>query len=26
MVINDPEATALLKGTYRAPFLVPEKV
>ena len=26
MVINDPEATALLKGTYRAPFIVPEKV
>lgn len=26
MVINDPEATALLKGTYRAPFVVPEKV
>jgi hypothetical protein len=26
MVINDPEATALLKGTYRAPFIVPENV
>ena len=25
-VINDHEATALLKGTYRAPFVVPEKV
>jgi predicted dehydrogenase len=25
-VINDSEATALLKGTYRAPFIVPEQV
>ncbi len=26
VVVSDPEATALLKGTYRAPFIVPEKV
>jgi hypothetical protein len=26
VVINDPEATEMLKGTYRAPFIVPEKV
>jgi predicted dehydrogenase len=25
-VVNDPEAATLLKGTYRAPFTVPEKV
>ncbi len=25
-VLNDSEATELLKGTYRAPFIVPEKV
>lgn len=25
-VINDEEATTMLKGTYRAPFIVPEKV
>jgi predicted dehydrogenase len=25
-VIDDPEATALLRGTYRAPFVVPENV
>lgn len=25
-VINDSEATELLKGTYRAPYVVPEKV
>ena len=25
-VVNDEEATALLKGTYRAPFIVPEQV
>ncbi len=25
-VVNDPEATRLLKGTYRAPYIVPEKV
>jgi predicted dehydrogenase len=25
-VLNDPEATTLLKGTYRAPFIVPEQV
>jgi predicted dehydrogenase len=25
-VINDSEATELLKGTYRAPFIVPEQV
>jgi predicted dehydrogenase len=25
-VIGDPEATELLKGTYRAPFVVPEEV
>ncbi len=25
-VVNDSEATALLKGTYRAPYIVPEKV
>ena len=25
-VVNDSEATELLKGTYRAPFVVPEKV
>ena len=25
-VVNDAEATELLKGTYRAPFIVPEKV
>ncbi len=25
-VINDAEATRLLKGTYRAPYIVPEKV
>ncbi len=25
-VVNDPEATKLLKGTYRAPFVVPEQV
>ena len=25
-VINDPEATEMLKGTYRAPYTVPEKV
>jgi predicted dehydrogenase len=25
-VLHDPEATVLLKGTYRAPFIVPEKV
>ncbi|MGH9582628.1 MAG: gfo/Idh/MocA family oxidoreductase, partial [Bryobacteraceae bacterium] len=25
-VVNDPEAEALLKGTYRAPFVVPEHV
>lgn len=25
-VINDHEATELLKGTYRAPFIVPERV
>jgi hypothetical protein len=25
-VIGDSEATELLKGTYRAPFIVPEKV
>ena len=26
MVVDDAEATALLKGTYRAPFVVPESV
>jgi hypothetical protein len=26
MVVGDSEATALLKGTYRAPFVVPEHV
>jgi len=25
-VVNDAEATAMLKGTYRAPYIVPEKV
>jgi len=25
-VLNDPEATRMLKGTYRAPFTVPERV
>ncbi len=25
-VVNDSEATVLLKGTYRAPYIVPEKV
>ena len=25
-VVKDPQAMALLKGTYRSPFLVPEKV
>lgn len=25
-VIGDPEATRLLKGTYRAPYIVPERV
>ena len=25
-VINDPEATQLLKGTYRTPYVVPEQV
>jgi hypothetical protein len=25
-VVNDKEATAMLKGTYRAPYIVPEKV
>ncbi len=25
-VVDDPEATAMLKGTYRAPFVVPENV
>jgi hypothetical protein len=25
-VINDAEATALLRGTYRAPYVVPEQV
>jgi predicted dehydrogenase len=25
-VLNDPEATTLLKGTYRAPYVVPEQV
>jgi predicted dehydrogenase len=26
MVVDDAEATAMLKGTYRAPFVVPESV
>ena len=26
MVVGDAEATAMLKGTYRAPFVVPESV
>ena len=26
MVVDDAEATAMLKGTYRAPFVVPETV
>ncbi|HSU32335.1 MAG TPA: Gfo/Idh/MocA family oxidoreductase [Bryobacteraceae bacterium] len=25
-VLNDPEATTMLKGTYRAPYVVPEQV
>jgi hypothetical protein len=25
-VVNDPEATELLKGSYRTPYLVPEQV
>ena len=25
-VVNDPEATTMLKGTYRAPYVVPEQV
>jgi hypothetical protein len=25
-VVNDSEATELLKGTYRAPYVVPESV